>query len=126
MTTDLAEATQDDIPGEIFSAHSLYPGINESNEELLIQKATSENDTLYYHGEVMEKDHEQFGTAMHTEVKDQFANGNLRVTPRDKVPSGKKIHKKVWKLRRKRHVSTGEIKKYKARLNLDGPKMVQG
>jgi len=32
----------------------------------------------------------------------------------------------VWQMRRKREVSTGKIKKYKARLNLDGSRMKKG
>ena len=89
MRTELTKATKDDIPGEIFSTHSLYPSMTELNDELLIQKVTSDNDTLYYYGAVRRKDHEQFRTAMHTAVKDQFANGNFKVIPRDKVHSGK-------------------------------------
>ena len=44
---------------------------------------------------------------------------------RSDVPEGATILPAVWQMRRKRDVSTGEIKKYKARLNLDGSKMIK-
>ena len=39
---------------------------------------------------------------------------------------GARVLPAVWQMKRKRDIRTGEIKKYKARLNLDGSRMVKG
>ena len=95
-------------------------------EALQAYKATSDNDSLYYHEAVREPDKEQFTNAMHKEVQDQFDNRNFSVIKRTEVPKGTKIHRAIWQLRRKQDIVTGAIKKWKGRLNLDGSKMVKG
>ena len=44
---------------------------------------------------------------------------------KSEVPEGATILPAVWQMRRKRDISAGEIKKYKARLNLDGSMMIK-
>ena len=57
---------------------------------------------------------------MAKEWDDQDNNNNFTITPISDVPEGESILPAVWQMRRKREVSTGKIKKYKARMNLDG------
>lgn len=45
--------------------------------------------------------------------------------PRDQVPEGKTILPAVWSMKRKRRVVTGEVYKWKARLNVHGGKQVK-
>jgi hypothetical protein len=52
--------------------------------------------------------------------------GNYEIVNRSSVPHGVKILPAVWALKRKRDLRTGDIKKWKARLNIDGSKMEQG
>ena len=42
------------------------------------------------------------------------------------VPPGKSIVPVVWQMKRKRDIQTQKVKKYKARLNIDGSKMIKG
>jgi hypothetical protein len=44
----------------------------------------------------------------------------------DQVPKDATLLSSVWQMKRKRKPSTGEISKYKARMNVDGSKMVKG
>ncbi len=45
---------------------------------------------------------------------------------RSKLPEGATLLSSVWQMKRKRKPSTGEISKYKARMNVDGSKMIKG
>jgi hypothetical protein len=42
------------------------------------------------------------------------------------MPEGATLLSSVWQMKRKRKTSTGEISKYKARMNVDGSKMIKG
>ena len=46
--------------------------------------------------------------------------------PKDEVPSTETVLPAVWQMRRKHDATTGAIKKYKARLNIDGSRMRKG
>ena len=82
--------------------------------------------TLYYHEILREPDRDHFIEAMHVEANDQFDNGNFSIILRKHLPEGAKVHRCVWQLKRKRDIKSGKIKKYKARLNIDGSTMVKG
>jgi hypothetical protein len=45
---------------------------------------------------------------------------------RSKLPEGATLLSSVWQMKRKRKPSTGEMSKYKVRMNVDGSKMVKG
>jgi hypothetical protein len=63
---------------------------------------------------------------MEKEWNNQFNNGNFSIIQRTKVPKDKTILPTVWQMRRKRDIKTRKIKKYKARLNIDGSQMTKG
>ena len=73
-----------------------------------------------------EKDRDKFIEAMTKDVEDQTRNGNFSLVKRNLVPKDKTILKAVWQMRRKRDIRTREIKKYMARLNIDGSRMIHG
>ena len=60
------------------------------------------------------------------EINDQMANGNFILLQRSQVPQNATILNAVWQMKRKHDLWTGEITKYKARLNIDGSRMVKG
>ena len=64
--------------------------------------------------------------AMQKEVNDQMENGNFSIIKRSEVPKGKIILPAVWQMKRKRNIRTRKVKKYKARLNLDGSRQSKG
>jgi hypothetical protein len=52
--------------------------------------------------------------------------GNYRLVKRSELPEGATLLSSVWQMKRKRKPSTGEISKYKARMNVDGSQMIKG
>jgi len=127
MMAELMACTQTDIPGEILAYKAMFPEHEHDHiDPFLAYKAVSDPDTLYYHQAMREPDREEFETAMEKEINDQFENGNFTVILRSEVPNGCTILPAVWQMRRKRDARTGRIKKYKARLNIDGSRMKYG
>jgi hypothetical protein len=128
MTTEISDLTSHDVEGEIFCYVAMFPDNDEINwdEPLHALKAVSDPDTMYYHQAMREKDSEEFQSSMLKEVTDQFENGNFTVVHKSEVPSDQTVLPAVWQMRRKRDAKTGEIKKYKARLNIDGSRMRKG
>jgi hypothetical protein len=128
MCTEISEATRGDVEGEIYCYVAMFPNDDRWSyrDPLLAYKAVSDPDTLYYHQAMKEEDREKFQESMAKEVTDQFNNGNFTVIPRSEVPKGQTILPAVWQMRRKRDAKDGSIKKYKARLNIDGSRMKRG
>jgi hypothetical protein len=123
--------TETGIEGEIYAQSSLFPrddseGAPGLDNPLLAYKASTDPDTMYLHEAMREPDREEFKKAMTKEVTDQMENGNFSVIRRADVPKGKTILPAVWQMKRKRDILTREVKKYKARLNIDGSRMRHG
>ena len=129
LMAEMAECDNMDVPGEIFCAQTLVRESLETqydDKDPLALKASSDPDTMYMHEAMNEADRAQFITAMQKEVADQMNNGNFTIVTRDQVPDGHDILPAVWQMKRKRNIKTREIKKYKARLNVDGSRMKKG
>ncbi len=86
----------------------------------------SDPDTPYYRQAMKEPDRARFEKGMKKEIDNQFANGNFTVVHRSEVPPDQTVLPTVWQMKRKQDVRTGEIKKYKTRLNIDGSRMRHG
>ena len=127
MVAEIGTLTSTDVKGEIFCYQAMYPDDRyEYDDPLLIYKAVSDPDTLYYHEAMKDPDRVKFQESMLKEVTDQFENGNFTVVHKSRVPEGQVVLPAVWQMKRKRDVMTGAIKKYKARLNIDGSRMRHG
>jgi hypothetical protein len=128
MKAELSKTTVGNIEGELFSLQASFPTYAGLPEEDPIYgyKATSDPDTMYHHQAMKQPDAEDFRKAMKKEWIDQLQNGNFTLIHRSKVPEGATILPAVWQMRRKRDIKTRGIKKYKARLNIDGSSMKQG
>jgi len=63
---------------------------------------------------------------VYKECEAHFKEGNYKLVKRSKLPEGATLLSSVWQMKRKRKPSTGEISKYKARMNVDGSKMIKG
>jgi len=128
MMAELSNATASGIEGEIFCFEAMFPAYAGEPEQdpLQVFKATSDPDTMYMHQAMKQKDAKEFRKAMVKEWEDQLNNGNFSIVHRSKVPEGATILPAVWQMKRKRDILTRKIKKYKARLNLDGSRMKHG
>ena len=129
-TTDTAMETRIDVSEGAHEGHELLAMYAEEQslevEDLVALKAQADPDTMYFHQAMREPDADKFIQAMDKEIQDQCLNGNFEVIPKKDMPKGVKPLPAVWQMRRKRDIRSGDIKKYKARLNLDGSKMVKG
>jgi Reverse transcriptase (RNA-dependent DNA polymerase) len=126
MTAELCRDTES--RNEIFSYAAMFPreDISDIALDIIAMKATADPDSLYLHEARKQPDWENFADAMLSEIEQQIAAGVLIIVPRSDVPEGAAVLPSVWQLRRKRDVITGDIRKYKARNNIDGSKMVEG
>jgi Reverse transcriptase (RNA-dependent DNA polymerase) len=115
------------IEGEIFCLEAMFPDARiEQANPLLAFKSTVDPDTMYMYEAMRQPDRQQFKDAMVKEVSDQMANGNFSIVQHTSVPEGDPIMPTVWQMKRKRDILTRTIKKWKARLNIDGSRMVKG
>jgi hypothetical protein len=60
------------------------------------------------------------------EIDDQMKNGNFTLMKRADVPKDKTVLPAVWQMKRKQDIKTRQVKKWKARLNIDGSRMKKG
>lgn len=124
MSAELMQ--QQPIPGEIFSMEAMFPDNDNTGHPIMAYKAKADPDTLYLHEAMRQPDWEKFAEAMDNEIQQQVSMGVYTLIHRDQVPEGATVLPAVWQLRRKRDIRTGEIKKYKARCNIDGSRMRHG
>ena len=94
--------------------------------ELIAYKASTDPDTMYYHQAMREPDKEKFKEAISKECEDHFRMSNYKLISVDQVPKDATLLSSVWQMKRKRKPSTGEISKYKARMNVNGKEQVKG
>ena len=118
----------DNVEGEIFCFTALCPyGYNPHQlDPLYVYKTTADPDTLYYHEACKQHDKKEFFNAMQKEIDDRMKDNNFSIVHKSEVPKDATILPAVWQLRRKRDIKTRKIKKYKARLNIDGSRMQKG
>jgi hypothetical protein len=86
----------------------------------------SDPDTMYMHQAMKQPDKKEFLQAMDKEINDHVAKGHWKLIPKAKVPKGINVLDSVWAMRRKRKIMTGEIYKWKARLNVHGGQQEKG
>ena len=98
----------------------------EQANPLLAYKATADPDTMYLWQAMKEPDANKFREAMQVEIDDHIKGGHWQLVLRSSVPKGSAILPAVWQMKRKRRISTREVYKWKARINIDGSKQIYG
>ena len=128
MATMSIATSASGVEGEIFSVGAMFPHTLGEHplKEMQACAATSDPDTMYLHQAMKEPDKEQFLGAMNKEVNGQVKNKNFSIVPRSTVPEETAVLPSVWAMKRKRRIDTREVYKWKARLNIDGSKQVEG
>ena len=71
-----------------------------------------------------EPDAGEFKKAMRGEIDAQIEGKVLKLTRINDVPKNAMLLPAVWQMKRKRHIKTQDVYKWKARLNVDGSRMV--
>jgi hypothetical protein len=97
-----------------------------AERDMLTYKASTDPDTMYYHQAMKEPGKDKFLAAIDKDCEAHFKEGNYKLINRSKMPEGATLLSSIWQMKRKRKPSTGEISKYKARMNVDGSKMIKG
>ncbi len=80
---------------------------------------------MYYHQAMKEPDRDKFQEAIKKECEDHFKESNYELVNITDVPKGAPLLSSIWQMKRKRKPSTGEISKYKARMNVNGKEQVK-
>jgi hypothetical protein len=95
-------------------------------KDLLAFKASSDPDTMHHHQAIKQPDRKIFLKAMQDECTAHYKAGVFKLIKKADVPKGVPILSSVWQMKRKRKTSTGEISKYRARMNVNGKEQIQG
>jgi Reverse transcriptase (RNA-dependent DNA polymerase). len=130
MSVEIFKDPHDDMSmqGEIFCLETMHPDWDAYDEPggPLAMKASADPDTMYHHEAMREPDRDEFKKAMQKEIDDQMENGNFEIIKRREVPKGATILPAIWQMKRKRDILSRQVKKWKARLNVDGSRMRKG
>jgi hypothetical protein len=94
--------------------------------DLIAFKASSDSDTMYHHQAMRQPDRKKFLKAMQDECTAHYKAGTYKLIKKADMPSRVPLLSSVWQMTRKRKQSTGEISKYRARMNVNGKEQVQG
>ena len=105
---------------EVIDAYMVLDIEYDHNDTIVMMKATADKESMYYHQAMKQKDRSKFVSALNNEPTSLESSKTYTVRKRSDLPSGTKILPMVWQMRQKRKQATGDIKKYKARLNVDG------
>ena len=95
-------------------------------ENLHCQAASSDPDIVHLHEARKEKDWPNFKEVMQKEADNHINNKNFKMMSWATTPKGTSALPGVWQMRHKRKINTREVHKWKARLNLDGSRMLKG
>jgi hypothetical protein len=83
-------------------------------------------DIMYLNQALQQPDADQFVEAVIAEVNGHVDNKHWQLPKRSEVPTDTDVLPSVWPMHCKRDITTNEIKKYKACLNLHGGKQEFG
>jgi hypothetical protein len=83
-------------------------------------------DIMYYNQALQQPDAKQFTNAVIKEVNGHFDNKHWKLVKKKDVPNNAQVVPSVWSMQRKCDLTTIEVSKQKARLNLHGGKQVYG
>jgi hypothetical protein len=106
--------------------HDAHLDLQERMRNPIAFHAEMMGDIMYLNQALRQPDAKEFVTAVVKEVNGHVENRNWELVPRDTVPKDAQIVPSVWSMRRKRDLTTNDIKSHKARLNLHGGKQIYG
>ena len=81
---------------------------------------TTNRDTMYFDQVMKEVDAPNFIEAIITEMNNHINRKNWKLIPRSSLPQRHKVLPSVWSMKRKRDITTNQVYKWKAQLNIHG------
>ena len=100
--------------------HEFDYSIQQESDDPIAFLVKTDADTMYLHQALKEPDRDQFVRAVIREVNDHIVRKHWELIPISQVPEGQTVLDAVWSMKRKRHLLTREVYKWKARLNVHG------
>jgi hypothetical protein len=94
--------------------------------DIIAHKSVTDPDTLYLWQARKEPDFPQFMEAMQQEIDAHTKGGHWEIIRRSYIPNTATVLPAVWSMKRKRRISDRQVYKWKARLNIDGSRQIQG
>ncbi len=99
-------------------AHDLHLLLQDQMCHLIAFLAEMMGDVMHLHQALQQPDARQFVDSVVKEINGYVDRKHWVVTPRSEVPKDTDVLPSVWAVKRKRNLTTGEITKHKARINL--------
>lgn len=121
-----SELQEKDNPQNDDILHDWHLALQDRMRHPIAFHAEMMGDIMYLHQALKQPDASEFVKAVIREVNGHVENKNWQLVERSEVPPDITIVPSVWAMRRKRNLTTNEITKYKARLNLHGGKQEYG
>jgi hypothetical protein len=106
--------------------HDAHIELQERMRNPIAFHAKMMGDIMYLNQALRQPDAKEFMKAVVKEINGHVENKHWELVSRDTVPDDAQIVPSVWLLRRKRDLTTNDVKKHKAQLNLHGGKQVYG
>ena len=113
-----------ETPEDLF--HNQHLDIQERMRNPIAFHAEMMDDIMYCHQVLQQPDSHQFAKAIVKEVNGHVEDNHWHLIKCKDVPEDAQVVLSVWSMQRKRNLTTNEITKHKARLNLHGEKQVYG
>jgi hypothetical protein len=117
-----SQATTGDTDKDLF--HDIQLQLQEQMRNPIVFHAEMMGDIMYLQQALTQPNVKEFVRAVIKEVNGHVDSINWMLRKQSKVPEDVQIVPSVWHLRRKRDLTTNEVKSHKARLNLHGGKQV--
>jgi hypothetical protein len=106
--------------------HDAHLELQERMRNPIAFHAEMMGDIMYLQQALRQHDAKEFVQAVIKEINGHVDCDNWTLKKRSEVPDDVQIVPSVWSMRRKRDLTTNEIKSHKARLNLHGGKQIYG
>jgi hypothetical protein len=118
------ESTMGETVEDLF--HDSHLELQERMRNPIAFHAKMMGDIMYLQQALRQSDAKEFVQAVIKEVNGHVDSNNWTLKKRHEVPDDVQIVPSVWSMRRKRDLTTNQVKSHKARLNLHGGKQVYG
>ena len=106
--------------------HDWHLDLQERMRQPIAFHAEMMGDIMYFNQALKQYDADEFVKAVVKEVDGHVKAKRWKLIKRSEVPKGHEPIPSVWAMRRKRNLTTNEVTKHKARLNLHGGKQQFG
>ena len=117
-------STVRETPKDLF--HDAHLELQECMRNPIVFHTKMMGDIMYLQQALKHHDAKLFVEAVVKEINGHVENRNWDLVHRDTVPQDAQVVPSVWAMRRKRDLTTNEVKSHKARLNLHGGKQIYG